>query len=394
MQNIPNFWILCGLTLVVGMTGSLTIPFSAVYLLTERHVAGSTFGIYLTIIAVSSIIGGREIGRRASSALASKALIIYTLVIAFVGFLYIPHSKGNLICLYLAALLVGMGQVALPLSFGLSRRLFTHLPSADIPFANAVLRAFFSLAWVGGPPLGGWASSQWGYVAVFYLAAGLAAFGIVLVLCINLRASLGDTSGTHRSGFDRRKGHSSNSGRLLFLSFLFWNVASMLSANALPLVLTQELKATTDSIGLVLGFCAVLEIPLMIAVGLGTRRVPLIVIAGIGMVFSVIYYTSILATSSVSTIFMLQVFCAAGVSATLGVGLTIFQNVFTGTEEENSSMYSATFSIASLVCGGIFGWVIEHMTTAKASFSICVVFATGGAMALFIANRQGSVAEK
>jgi SET family sugar efflux transporter-like MFS transporter len=143
----------------------------------------------------------------------------------------------------------------------------------------------------------------------------------------------------------------------------------------LPLYLAADLHSGVRQAGLILGLCAGLEIPLMLAFGALSTRWSLRGLIVAGPVFSVAYL-AVAATATHSwVLFAGQVLNATSIAAVQGLGVSYVQDLMPSQPGRASALYSNSFAAGTIMTGpliatgGVFGYRAAYFIAA----GICVL---------------------
>jgi MFS transporter, SET family, sugar efflux transporter len=208
------------------------------------------------------------------------------------------------------------------------------------------------VAWVAGPPLAavlldaGGFRYVYGAAAVMYLVAGL-----VAVVWLE---EAGEAAATPADAVGALTG-----GRIQVLltgtAFTLLMCPLTLAVQALPLFIDRDLGGQPSDAGLILGLCAALEIPLILALGALSTRVPLRRLLYGGAACGVLYYGLTATASNVGLLFAGQPLNAFFIAAVSGLGIVYVQDMLPGQPGRASTLHSNTFPIGAGLAGPFFG---------------------------------------
>ncbi|MFC7945306.1 MFS transporter [Microbacterium oxydans] len=214
-----------------------------------------------------------------------------------------------------------------PASVG-STLLFAHLGHRGASPVRVIrTRAIVSVAWVVGPPLATLSLSGGDDRAALIVLAGIVLMTVATSLVL-VRSEKGTTSteGPRRIPVP---GQLRGWGRWCLMSaFAGLHATNVATVSTIVLFITHELHAPIMWAGIILGTCALLEVPSLVLIGhllprFGARAL-LFFACGVG----VLYYGLAAMVSVPWQLLILQVLNAWFFATVAGVGLTVFQTVF------------------------------------------------------------------
>ena len=196
MSNIKNKWTkwylvlialldFMGLGVVVAIFPHLLLDGSFLPQNWEHNTRLTALGIFLAVYPLGQFFGASILGKL-SDIYGRKNLMVLTLIGTFVAFICsgISIIIGSAVMLLLSRAVAGVfaGNVAI------AQASMSDISNTDEKTKNLTLiQIALGLAWVFGPPLGGWASeislfNQSGFVTSFWLMAILLLFAIIYTI--------------------------------------------------------------------------------------------------------------------------------------------------------------------------------------------------------------------
>jgi SET family sugar efflux transporter-like MFS transporter len=129
----------------------------------------------------------------------------------------------------------------------------------------------------------------------------------------------------------------------------------VLGVQAMPLYVSDDLHGRLRDAGMILGLCAALEIPLMVAFGALATRVPLHRLVLLGGGFGVVYYGLVTAATGAWQVAAAQLLNACFVSATMGLGISLFQDLLPGRPGRATALFTNTNRVSAMLAGPVLG---------------------------------------
>ena len=218
----------------------------------------SAVGIFLTVraggaIAISMLFGA-WFDRR-----PSLWPLLVTLVAGSVGYALLTTTTDFVLLCLIATVPLGMGAAAFPLLFAVAKVQAAEANPLAVARSITLLRASFSLAWGIGPALGAIVVREDNYNALFWVSAlcsGLAVAPLMLKW-VAAPASVGAAVVGPRLGV---------AVVLAASSLTLFSMALGMGAVALPIAITSEFAGSKFDVGLAASVCALLEVPVMMAI--------------------------------------------------------------------------------------------------------------------------------
>jgi SET family sugar efflux transporter-like MFS transporter len=207
-----------------------------------------------------------------------------------------------------------------------------------------------SVSWVAGPPVAAALVALTGFGGLFVATAVFYAVIALITLWLPELGSAPTKSDRHpvKPGLRAEVVYAS-------AAFTLAQGSVALSVMAIPLFVTTELNGTTSDAGLILGLCAALEIPLMIAFGALAMKMDLHRLVCFGAAFALAYHALVLVSSSVWQMAALQLIHALVISAVMGVGISYFQTLAPDRPGHASTLFSNTNTAGAMLAGPLLG---------------------------------------
>ena len=293
----------------------------------------------------------------------------------------VPNSRRDEL-LAIAALPLGVSTAAFPLIFALAKR---HIADADPITAErgiAVLRAAFSAAWGIGPAIGAIAVGSYDYHGLFWVSS---VFSLLAVLPLGM-SGMRPPPHLATIGVQTLEGGANLRVTLAATSLTLFSMAVAMGAIALPLILTVDLAGSKGSVGLATSICALLEVPVMMAIVvrpslfLGYRGMVA------GFVALALYFIVLGLAPTVTAVLVSQALRAIGIGLVSCIGISYLQNLMPGRVGAAAVLYSNTSQIGNLLAGvAAGGWA--SLFGFHSLFWTCAVASLAGYVALNLGRR-------
>jgi SET family sugar efflux transporter-like MFS transporter len=208
-----------------------------------------------------------------------------------------------------------------------------------------VLRASFSAAWGIGPAIGAVVVGSYGYDGLFWVSALFSALALAPLLLNRVKAPV-------RIGFRAvRDRHLSAAAWLAATSLTLFSMAIGIGAVVLPITLTLDLAGSKADVGLASSVCALLEVPVMMAIAVRPSQLLGFRGMAIGFVALALYFVAAALAPSVAAIVWSQVLRAVGIGLVSCVGISYVQNLMPNRIGAAAVLYSNTSQIGQLLAG-------------------------------------------
>ncbi|MFB4788994.1 MFS transporter [Enterobacter hormaechei subsp. xiangfangensis] len=320
---------------MMGVAGALQAPTLSLFL--SREVGAQPFwvGLFYTVNAIAGILVSLWLAKRSDSQGDRRKLILFCCAMAV----------GN-------ALLASLANTAMPQLFALARE-YADSSAREVVMFSSVMRAQLSLAWVIGPPLAFMLALNYGFTAMFSIAAGI--FVISLALIAFALPSVARVEQTADKPLTQVSGWQDKNVRMLFIaSTLMWTCNTMYIID-MPLWISSDLGLPDKLAGILMGTAAGLEIPAMILAGyyvkrFGKRKMMVVAVAA-----GVLFYLGLILFHSREALLALQLFNAVFIGIIAGIGMLWFQDLMPGRAGSATTLFTNSISTGVILAGVIQG---------------------------------------
>ena len=380
MLRLPHA---AGLALSVFLLGfglSLAIPYLTLYAVNRAGMTPLQLGVFLTVNAVSAVLVATLLGRWSDRLPNRKPILLLTLAAGTAAYALIAVTPNFAGLLLIGSLLLSLGAAAFPQVFSFARASLNDTPGELADRAMTLLRSVFSLSWVVGPGLGALLLGESRYHAVFLAAAAcfaLAAAPLIRVPGRRPQPSPGSAPVTAPLPIPRAVIAWGAA------AFVLYGMSMHMGMAMFPLFVTDTLGGTAGEVGLLVGLCALLEIPVMLALVTWRRLpgVPVLIAAGMGLF--VLHFGLVVLAGGMGALIAAQVVRAVVLAILAGLGMTYFQTLMPGRFSAATTLYANTSSVGAMLSGITSGAVAQTFGY-RSVFILCAALSlvAWGVMAL------------
>ncbi|QJT83648.1 sugar efflux transporter [Kosakonia sp. MUSA4] len=354
---------------MMGVAGAVQAPTLSLFL--SREVGAQPFwiGLFYTVNAVAGILVSLWLAKRSDNQGDRRKLILFCCLMAVGNALLFAFNRHYLTLITCGVLLASLANTAMPQLFALARE-YADSSAREVVMFSSVMRAQLSLAWVIGPPLAFMLALNYGFTAMFTIAAGLFVISLVMIafwLPSVPRMAQPTVAVTEVSGWGDKN------VRMLFIaSTLMWTCNTMYIID-MPLWISQELGLPDKLAGILMGTAAGLEIPAMILAGyfvkhLGKRRMMLTAVAA-----GVVFYLGLIFFHSQTALLVLQLFNAIFIGIVAGIGMLWFQDLMPGRAGSATTLFTNSISTGVILAGVIQGALAQSFSHGAVYVGIAVI---------------------
>jgi len=336
---------------IYGVAMSATVPQMTLFLAKELgaslQVAGSYFLVNLIAPLAGFVIG-------AISDRRSDRLVVFRIcaVVCGAGWLAMALSTQLWMPFVIGAGVLSLGGAIIAQLLAAVRDQLSHHPTAAENRIISMVRMGFCAGWVIGPVLGTWIGTSFGPRVLFLFTAVCAWAQLVPIgrqkVYRFIAAPLSETAASPRGGM---------SSLLIFTGLcVFLMSGDTIKFAYVPIYMTEQLRSSALTLGLVIAVQPLLEIAVMpVAARLSDRfgTLPILIIGG---VFGVAAYLTYAASSSATGMFAGQVLTAVLWGCLASLGVTIAQQLHPGGVATASGLFTGAIMLAAAAGGAIGGF--------------------------------------
>ncbi|AXD30321.1 TPA: MFS transporter [Salmonella enterica subsp. houtenae serovar 43:z4,z32:-] len=341
---------------MMGVAGALQAPTLSLFL--SREVGAQPFwvGLFYTANAIAGIGVSLALAKRSDSRGDRRKLIMFCCLMAIGNALLFAFNRHYLTLMTCGVLLASLANTAMPQLFALARE-YADSSAREVVMFSSVMRAQLSLAWVIGPPLAFMLALNYGFTAMYSIAAVI--FAVSLVLIALMLPSVVRVEQPVDAPLAQVNGWQDKNVRMLFIaSTLMWTCNTMYIID-MPLWISAELGLSDKLAGVLMGTAAGLEIPAMILAGFyvkrfGKRRMMIVAVAA-----GVVFYVGLIFFHSRTALLLLQLFNAIFIGIVAGIGMLWFQDLMPGRAGAATTLFTNSISTGVILAGVIQGAVAQ-----------------------------------
>ncbi len=369
---------------MIGVAGALQAPTLSLFL--SREVGAQPFwvGLFYTVNAIAGILVSLGLAKRSDQQGDRKKLIMFCCLMAVGNALLFAFNRHYLTLITCGVMLASLASTAMPQLFALARE-YADSSAREVVMFSSIMRAQISVAWVIGPPMAFMLALNYGFTAMYSIAAGIFVISLVLVALwlpsVKRIEQPADIAVTEVSGWGNKN------VRMLFIaSTMMWTCNTMYIID-MPLWVSSELGLPDSLAGVLMGTAAGLEIPAMILAGyyvkrFGKRRMMVSAVAA-----GVVFYVGLIMFHSREALLGLQLFNAIFIGIIAGIGMLWFQDLMPGRAGSATTLFTNSISTGVILAGVIQGALAQSFGHAKVYWVIAVL----SLVTLFLTSRVKDV---
>ncbi|WP_034387524.1 sugar efflux transporter [Deinococcus sp. YIM 77859] len=368
--RLPQLPRLATSVLFLGLALSFASPYLALFGVDRAEMSPLHLGLFLTVTAVSSVLISTRLARLSDRLLDRKPLVLLTLGAAVVGYGLLSVLRAYPALLLVGALLLGTGAAAFPQLFAFARAQLAEATGALPDRAITLLRSVFSLAWVVGPGAGALALARWDFPGLFLLAATCFVLAAVAVGQIRGTRAPAPITTPPAPVPDQEAISPRRPLAWVALAFVLYGMSMSMGMSMFPLFITHDLKGTEEQVGFLVGLCALLEIPLMLAFVVARRLPPLERLVKYALGLFVLHFALIFLAGGMPLLVVTQVVRAIVLAVTAGLGMAYFQELLPGRVGAATTLFSNTTNVGAMLAGIVSG-TCAQLFGYRAVFLLC-----------------------
>jgi SET family sugar efflux transporter-like MFS transporter len=387
LRALPHSFSLSGAVLLLGLSTSLAGPYIPLFGSEVAHMTPLTLGVFMSLLAVSSIGVSLQMGRVSDRLASRKPVVLIAVLAALLGYVLLTTTTSYLALCLICMVFLGTGAASFPQLFAFARSQLGDVAPKAAEHGLTTLRSIFSLAWVVGPGVGALVVSGLGFRGLFLVTALLYALAGVVVLSSGRGRGRSRRVAAPIAAVPRPSGPPPPLA-LIVASFVLYGASLSMGSIALPLYVTKVLHGSTGDVGLLIGVCALLEIPVMLSFVFLPRRFSnqTLVIFAFGLF--VLYFALTWAARGLPLLLLAQGVRAVVIGVAASLGMAYFHDLLPGRVGVATTLFVNTTSAGSMVAGlvsGAFAQVFGY----RSVFLLCAGLTVAAwALLLFASRRQ------
>jgi len=355
---------------MMGIAGALQAPTLSLFL--SREVGAEPFwvGLFYTVNAIAGILVSLWLAKRSDSQGDRRRLIMFCCAMAVGNALLFAFNRHYLTLITCGVLLASLANTAMPQLFALARE-YADSSAREVVMFSSVMRAQLSLAWVIGPPLAFMLALNYGFTAMFTIAAGIFIISFALIALILPSVARveqpADVAVTQISGW-----RDGNVRKLFVASTLMWTCNTMYIID-MPLWISGDLGLPDRLAGILMGTAAGLEIPAMILAGYYVKRIGKRRMMTLAVAAGVLFYIGLIFFHSERALLLLQLFNAVFIGIVAGIGMLWFQDLMPGRAGSATTLFTNSISTGVILAGVIQGALAQSYGHASVYWMIAAL---------------------
>ncbi|WP_169089055.1 sugar efflux transporter [Paenibacillus sp. PL91] len=364
-----RIFVLCMLMIGIGI--SITMPYLPLYFTAELGMSTGAFGVFMAVSSLSGVAVNSLIAKRSDSGLDRKWLLIAAMLSSTLAYVAYLVFDSFLILLIVVSILSGLGAAAIPQIYAYAQESANASQSDDKTFAMSALRSLISLGFLIGPLAGTLLLAAAGYSGLFLVTSAIYLTTASLVFLF-LASRKANPRNPRKRTVSSTSSLSSMQIRQPFIAFILLFMVNAMNLVNTPLFIVNELQGTHTDIGLVVGICAGLEIPIMLVLGAFGRRISNHTLLMIGNIIAVFYFVILSVSNDPIQLIIAQLLQATFVAIVMGNGLSYFTNILADSPGVAITLYTNASTIGRLA-GTLGSGIIAQFTGFRSVYWMCLV---------------------
>ncbi|HET6872467.1 MAG TPA: sugar efflux transporter, partial [Sporolactobacillaceae bacterium] len=330
--RVKGFTVLVLINMLLGVANSFIGPYNSLFGIEEVGMSNLSFGVFMTLSAISGVIVNTLIGRLSDFKINRRSLLLIAATAGTLGYLGFAFIRNYYILLGISMFILGVASSSFSQIFAYTRETIvtSSVNDKDVPLYMNVFRMFFALSWTVGPAIASLVLLRAGYRGLF-LCASLFYFLIVMVTLFYLK-----TNPTKSVQIGARVPSKLRS--YIFQPYIAANLVAFaliqasitLSVMNVGLFVTKVLHASAGQVGIIFSVPPIFEVPFMLGFGVIATKIDNKILIRLGACLAAAYFTLFFFVQHPWEIYLIQILSAAFISITNGIAITYFQNFIPG----------------------------------------------------------------
>lgn len=384
IQNHRAVWTLV-LLLVGVMSTSAIVPFMGVYIVEGLGKDPWMISVYSAMTLVVALIVNRWFGEWIDQGRRVAPLVLVCIIAFFIANFAILIVQSYWVLVSVAFLCFGVASAALSTMYSFGR-LYAEREGLNIVRYNSYLRSMTSLGWMVSPALAFFVAGQFGHVAVFKVALGMAVLWLILWyfvmpadFAVEPRAASGVATAAEPEAFNRPLWYAA-------IACFCFSLAHILCSNALPLFYIQEVGLPTFAPGLSFPVKTFVEIIAILSAPVLIRRVGARNALLGAAVLGIVAFWVLSSVSDLTTMIVGSALEGLYYGIFAGVGITFVQSFAAGRMARATSLYMNGLFLGGLIASSSMG-LIAHFYDFRTAIQLASL-GTIAAFAVLLATRR------
>lgn len=351
--QIKHFGLFIICMLLIGTSVSITMPYLSLYGTGVIGMSTGAFGIFMAVSSLTGVIANTMIANYSDTGMDRKWLILAAMLSSACGYASYIVFDSFLGLLLSVSFFNGLGAAAMPQMFAYAHESATESHSDDKTFAKSTLRSLFSLGFLIGPLIGTILLAAFSYNGLFLGTTTIFIFLSALVYFFLPKRKMADTP---KPKVEKPTLFSEETRRLFLPFFAFILLFSVIAVNSMntPLLIIHELNGTHADVGLMVGLCAGLEIPIMLAFGALSKKLSNHRLVMMGCLVGILYFIVLGISTASWQLIAAQILQATFIAVVLGNGLSYFSDFLPDSAGVAATLYANASTLGRLI-GNLMG---------------------------------------
>ena len=362
-----RLFVIC--MLLVGTGISISLPYISLYLTDDVGISAGEFGVFMAVSSLGGVVVNTLIAKRSDTGVDRKLLIIIAMLSSSLGYASYLVFDNFFVLLVVVTIFNGLGAAAMPQIYAFAQESANASKSDDKTFAMSTLRSLVSLGFLIGPLGGTFLLTAFGYDGLFIVTAFIFLAVASLVFLFLQKRSI---SKTHTSNKKSALSLNSKQIRLPFIAFILLFAANAINMINTPLFIVNELQGTHTHVGLVVGICAGLEIPIMLLLGAFGKKISNRTLMISSAFIGIFYYTILSVSTHPWQLIVAQLLQATYVAIVMGNGLSYFSDLLPHSPGLSATIYSNGSTIGRLI-GSLGGGMVAQFAGFRMVNLVCLM---------------------
>jgi SET family sugar efflux transporter-like MFS transporter len=383
--RVKGFAVLVLINMLLGVANSFIGPYNSLFGIEEVGMSNLSFGVFMTLSAISGVIINTLIGRLSDFTINRRSLLLIAATAGTLGFLGYAFIRNYYFLLGISMFIIGVASSSFSQIFAYTRETIvsSNVEEKEVPLYMNVFRMFFALSWTVGPAIASFVLLQVGFRGLF-LSASLFYFLIVMVTLFCLKTSpkktvqIGGRMPSQLKHYVFQPYIAAN-----LVAFALIQASITLSVMNVGLFVTKVLHASEGQIGIIFSVPPIFEVPFMLAFGVIATKIDNKILIRLGALIAAVYFTLFFFVQTPWEIYIIQILSAAFISITNGIAITYFQNFIPGEPGTATALYSNTSAVGNMMGSLLFG-IMAGAFGYRHVYVACILFTSMALVLLFL----------
>ncbi len=353
----------------ISLSMAFFIPVSSLFLSAELQVTGFETGLFFTVGGILSIAVSQLVARYSDIAGNRRNIILFGCVCGFAASLCFAFIRSYLLLLTAVNLLNSFSHVSGQVFA--SGREYCRFKGKNPVIFTSVMRAFFALAWVFGPPAAMLVLEYSSFETV-YLICG----SVLLTAFVAVKFMMPATDFS-RDRHDAVKARifSEPSVFILFAVTVLIFACNNMYLITMPQYVTRDLHFEPRHAGFFMATAAALEIPCMLISGRLAQKIHMKYILIVATASGFLYYIAVSLVSTLFEFWCAQLANAVFIGIVTSLMMVYFQEMLPKIPGQATTLFSSAASVGGIISGAVCGLISDaYGFVTVFYFAVCLSF--------------------